>query len=56
MNNNGLRFQDVEAGVSRNPARHNLWSKSIVIRNSRSIQFTLISEIETMKYNNKTGV
>ena len=43
------------AGVSRNPTRHTLWLKSIVIHNNRSIQFTLISEIETIKYNKRTG-
>lgn len=55
MNNIGLLFRDVKTGVSRNLSRHTLWSISIVIRTKRSIQFTLISEIESMKYKIELG-
>lgn len=33
-----------------------LWQRPNGIRNNRSIKFTLVSKIETMKYNNRVRV
>lgn len=58
MNNNGLCLRYVEAGVpeAETSRSSHLVVKSLIFPNKRSIQSTLVIEIETMKYENRTGV
>lgn len=58
MNNNGLCLLYVEAGVPEAEASRSshLVVKLHIFHNKRSIQSTLVIEIETMKYENRTGV